>query len=184
MNKKAIKEAYGSETAYRQHQEYSNRKKHEEKKKTSHRRFFLSTVAFGVGWLVFFARLGSALRPAIVGMEIPDSLDIDYMDLYIHNMNLGLQIVLGTLAYRSKKRVRLGIRPKEKIRSVVEGISLIIVVGIIVHFYVEMAMVVPAQMMLKVYIANNPAYVVTDIIALLWVIIAYLVITFKNVSPL
>ena len=60
---------------------------------------------------------------------------------------------------------------------------LILVIGVSVVFYANKA-AGPAQMILKTYIIYNPAYVTTDIIALLWVVIAYVVITYKHVKPL
>ena len=100
--------------------------------------------------------------------------------MYIHNALLGIQVVLGVSAYRSRKKVRLGIVSGSKIRRALEIVCLILIIGVSIVFYANWA----NKAALKTYIIYNPAYVTNEIIALLWVIIAYVVITYKNVKPL
>ena len=144
--------------------------------KVRHRRFLLSTVALCVGWYLFIARMAQVIA---LMAQFPQSP----VNLYVHNALLGIQVILGVCAYRSKKRVRLGIVTQSKIRSALEFVCLILVIAVSVVFYAKKA-ASPGQMILKTYIMYQPAYVVNDIIVPLWVVIAYVIMNYKNVKPL
>ncbi len=82
----------------------------------------------------------------------------------------GVTIVLGALAYRSAKKRKLGSVSNSKVRLTLEimGIALSILIVIL-------------QNNLKYLIATEP---VTNFVIPLWVLIAYLVVSFRRNKPI
>lgn len=79
-------------------------------------KFLLSTIALVCGWLSLLASCTLIVRRA------EDPTVEEPTDPLI-----GLQIILGTLAYRSLKRTKLGIREKSVLRRVGELLALTLV---------------------------------------------------------
>ena len=79
-------------------------------------RFGLSNIALGVGWFMFLGGLGA------IASRIQDPT----VETNIHPF-LGLQVVLGVLAYRSAKRTKLGLREKSSGRTGLEIGALVFV---------------------------------------------------------
>ena len=118
-------------------------------------KLLLSTFALVLGCMHFLSSCGMiARRVEDPTVEVPS------------NPLFGLQIILGTLAYRSLKRTKLGIREQSALRRVGELLAL-------------MAAAIPTILML----VNNPAakfLIATDpvpwIIAPVWSYAAYLIL--------
>ena len=121
-------------------------------KKTPKSKFLLSTIALVYGWLSLLASCTLIVtRAEDPTAEAPN------------DPLLGLQIILGTLAYRSLKRTKLGIREKSVLRRVGELLALTLV-----------------WVAVFLLLGNNlEGHELTPVYAL-WSYIAYLVIVLKQ----
>ena len=132
--------------------------------------FLLSTLALIFGWLLL---LGSCAQ--IVGRIEDPTAEVSINPL------LGLQIILGALAYRSVKRTKLEIREESVLRRIGELLALIFV------WYPNIGLVLASwggftdnQALLN-KIAYEPAEVFfVHVMVPLWSYIAYLVIVMKQ----
>ena len=80
------------------------------------KRFLWSNIALGVGWFMFLGGLGA------IASRVQDPT----VETNIHPF-LGLQVILGVLAYRSAKRTKLGLREKSFERTGLEIGALVLV---------------------------------------------------------
>ena len=128
-------------------------------KKTPKSKFLLSTLALIFGWLAWLGSCAGIMRRATEGVTEPEASTTPL---------LGLQIILGTLAYRSVKRTKLGIREESVLRRIGELVALILVW-------------LPSYWLVWI---NNPSLWGADpmgnVMVPLWSYIAYLVIVMKR----
>ncbi|MAZ40872.1 hypothetical protein CL654_02045 [bacterium] len=108
------------------------------------KKFIGSTVALVVGVLAIVA-----------GLAEPSS-----------TMFAGIYIVLGSLAYRSLKKRKLGMVQDSKIRLILEVVGILAIILLILM-----------QNNLQANIVNDPF---PNIVIPLWVIVAYLVVYFRG----
>ena len=80
------------------------------------RQFLGSTIALGIGWLLFLGGCGAMLN------SIQDPTTETNLHAFV-----GLQVAFGVLAYRSAKRTTLGLREKSWDRTLLEIAALIFV---------------------------------------------------------
>ena len=126
--------------------------------------FLGSTLALITGWLGIFGNFAAIIikiNEVVPKQETPSDL--------ARNPMCGLYIVLGTLAYRSCKRTKMGLRNYSLIRRGIEigVICLIIIDNFLLQRYIP----------LTNRIAYNPA---SNFIFPIWVIVAYLIVLLRK----
>ena len=145
-------------------------------KKGLNNTFILSLLALVLGWLLFIAGCAQtvgALNDGLEGIRNPTpASSISPL--------LGLQIIVGTFAYRSIKRRKLGMRAESNLRRGGELLGLIFVWLPTIVLVLGGQINNPSPALLN-KIANEPAQVFFIYVMVpLWSGIVYAVITMKH----
>lgn len=140
---------------------------------------WLSALALFFGWLMFFGGC------AQIGQRIAEQIDLESgtvtpsRNTQAHsesslNPLLGLQIILGTSAYRSIKKRKLGIRSESELRTALEILCLIIVW--FPNFFLVLGGGITSPKFLEKLAYDSAELLLTHIVVPLWSFIAYAII--------
>ena len=134
-------------------------------------RFLSSNIALGIGWFMFLGGLGA------MASRIQDPTVETNIGPFV-----GLQVILGVLAYRSAKRTKLGLREKSLERTVLEIAALIFVwhTNVVLAIALLFGKYNPTLLHELYY---DPALPLTEhLITPVWTLINYIVIRRKDAN--
>lgn len=134
-------------------------------------KFLWSNIALGFGWFMFIGGLG------VLASRIQDPTTETNIGPF-----LGLQVIFGVLAYRSAKRVKLGLRKRSSGRTVLEVLALIFVwhTNVLLGITILTGTYSPT---LLYELAYNPAPLTTEhLITPVWTLVSYIRIRQKDTA--